>query len=88
MFEMKINWGVRFKNKMFWTTAIPAILLLIGQILSAFGVNWDSTGIASQLTGIVGTVFSLLTLIGVIQDPTTAGMSDSERALKYEEPSK
>ena len=31
----------------------------------------------------LGTVIAALTTIGVLVDPTTSGMSDSERALRY-----
>ena len=39
---MKINWTVRLKNKTFWLTAIPALLLLGSQILALFGVSWTT----------------------------------------------
>ena len=83
---MKINWIVRLKNKTFWLTAIPALLLLGSQVLALFGVTWDYTPIAQQLSGIVGTVFGLLALLGVVNDPTTSGVSDSEQAMTYETP--
>ena len=83
---MKINWTVRLKNKTFWLTAIPALLLLGSQILTLFGITWDYTPIAQQLSGIVGTVFGLLALVGVVNDPTTTGVSDSGQAMTYEAP--
>ena len=83
---MKINWTVRLKNKTFWLTAIPALLLLGSQILALFGVTWDYTPLAQQLSAICGTVFGLLALLGVVNDPTTAGGSDSDQAMGYTEP--
>lgn len=83
---MKINWTVRLKNKTFWLTAIPALLLLGSQILALFGVTWDYTPLAQQLSAITGTVFGILTLIGIVNDPTTDGVSDSTQALTYTEP--
>lgn len=83
---MKINWTVRLKNKTFWLTAIPALLLLGSQILTLFGVTWDYTPLAQQLSAITGTVFGILTLIGIVNDPTTDGVSDSTQALTYTEP--
>lgn len=83
---MKINWTVRLKNKTFWLTAIPALLLLGSQILALFGVTWDYTSLAQQLSAITGTVFGILTLIGIVNDPTTDGVSDSTQALTYTEP--
>lgn len=85
---MKINWTVRLKNKTFWLTAIPALLLLGSQILALFGVTWDYTPLAQQLSAITGTVFGLLALLGVVNDPTTTGVSDSSQALTYQKPKK
>ena len=83
---MKLNWTVRLKNKTFWLTAIPSILLLTSQILSIFCINWDSSPLTQQISSVVGTVFSLITLTGVINDPTTEGISDSAQAMTYEKP--
>lgn len=85
---MKINWTVRMKNKAFWITAIPAVLLLLSQVLGLFGISLDFTGLSNQLLAIVGTVFGLLALVGVVNDPTTSGTSDSDQALQYTEPKK
>ena len=81
-----INWKVRLKNKTFWLTAVPAVLLLISQVLKLLGVEWDYTGLAEQLTAIVGTIFAILALLGVVNDPTTQGVGDSQQALDYDRP--
>ena len=81
-----INWKVRLKNKTFWLTAVPAVLLLASQVLKLFGVEWDSAGLAEQLTAIVGTIFAILALLGVVNDPTTQGVGDSRQALTYDRP--
>lgn len=83
-----INWQVRLKNKTFWLTAIPAVLLLIAQVLQLFGVAWDYSVLSSQLTAIAGTIFAILALLGVVNDPTTDGMRDSNQAMEYTEPKK
>lgn len=83
---MKINWAVRFKNKTFWVTVIPMLLLLVQQICALFGVNLNTDGLSNQLVAIVGTVFSVLALIGVVNDPTVASLSDSNQAMTYTEP--
>lgn len=83
---MKINWKVRVKNRAFWIAIIPAIALLGKQVLELFGVNVDFTNVSKELLGIIETVFVILAIIGVITDPTTKGISDSERALGYSEP--
>ena len=85
---MKINWTVRIKNKAFWVTIIPAVLLLAQQICAMFGVELNIAGVSNQLVSIVGTVFGILALIGVVNDPTTSGMSDSKQAMAYEVPKK
>jgi len=83
---MKINWKVRLKNKSFWLALIPALLLLIQQVCAMFGLTLDLVPIQEQLLGIVGTVFTLLALFGIVNDPTTAGGSDSDQAMTYQEP--
>ena len=83
---MKINWIVRLKNKAFWVAIIPAILLLVQQICALFGVELNIAGLSDQLIAIVGTAFSVLTLVGIVNDPTVASLSDSEQAMTYTEP--
>ena len=83
---MKINWIVRFKNKTFWLALIPALLLLAQQVAGVLGFALDVTALQEQILGIVGTVFTLLALFGVVNDPTTAGASDSAQAMTYTEP--
>ncbi len=83
---MKINWKVRLKNKYFWLSMIPALLLLIRQILEIFGLAVDLSMLQEQLISVIGTVFSILALIGVVVDPTTKGISDSDQAMGYIEP--
>lgn len=85
---MKINWTVRIKNKAFWVAFIPALLLLIQQICGMFGVEIHIADLQEELLGIIGTVFMLLTILGIVVDPTTDGVSDSSQALTYEEPRK
>lgn len=83
---MKINWTVRLKNKAFWIAIIPAVTMLTQQVCKLFGVSLDITGISEQLSSIVTTLFAVLTLMGVVNDPTTAGMKDSDRAMTYTTP--
>lgn len=85
---MKINWKVRIKNKNFWITAIPAALLLVQAVLAVFGVKIDVGDIGNKLLVVVDAVFALLVGIGVLMDPTTAGLSDSEQAMTYQTPKK
>lgn len=85
---MKINWEVRIRNKNFWVAMIPAIILLIQQVAGIFGVNIDLGSLGDKLLAIVNTVFVILALVGVVSDPTTDGISDSDQALAYTEPRK
>lgn len=83
---MSINWRVRIKNKTFWVVLIPALLLLVQQVCALFGVQLDFGELQAQLVAIVGTVFAILAILGIVADPTTAGMGDSEQAMGYDEP--
>ena len=83
---MSINWKVRVKNKAFWVALVPAVLLLAQQVCAVFGVSVDFGGLQDQLIAIVGTVFALLAILGIVADPTTVGVTDSIQALGYDEP--
>ena len=83
---MKINWKIRIQNKAFWVAIIPALLLLAQQIAALFGVSIDISGISEQLIAIVGTAFAVLSILGVVTDPTTPGVEDSDRAMSYTAP--
>ncbi len=82
---MKINLKVRFKNPIFWLTVIPAVITFIYTVLGAFGVVPAIS--QEMIVNIVTALISALTTIGVLVDPTTKGVGDSERALNYDEPS-
>ena len=79
-----INWKVRFRNKTWLTMFISLVVGFVFNILRAFDVVPVVT--ESLVMNIAGQVLTFLGLIGVIVDPTTAGVGDSERALGYEEP--
>ena len=83
---MKINLLVRLKNKTFWLLLIPALLLIAQTIASLFGYNWDFVVLNQQITAIINAVFAVLSILGIVVDPTTAGIGDSQRALTYTEP--
>lgn len=81
---MKINWKVRLRNPVFWLTVIPSAVALVYSILSIFGVV---PGISeSVVIDALTTIVSGLATLGVLVDPTTAGISDSEQALTYTAP--
>lgn len=81
-----MNWIVRLKNKNFWLSFIPTVLLLIQAVALVFGFELDFGDLGNQLKEIVNLVFILLALLGVVTDPTTAGVGDSQQALTYKTP--
>lgn len=83
-----INWTVRIKNKNFWLAVIPAVLLLIQTVAAVFGYTLDVGDIGNRLIAVVNAVFGVLVILGVVNDPTTAGISDSKQAQNYITPRK
>ena len=83
---MHINWKVRFANKDFWMTFIPAVLLLIATVAELFGYTLDLGDLGNQLLEVVKSVFMILTILGIVNDPTTKGTSDSAQAMTYTKP--
>lgn len=81
-----INLKVRAKNKTFWLAMVPAVLLLAQQVAALFGAVLDFSGLQGQLLDIIETVFLLAAILGVVVDPTTAGISDSSQAMTYTTP--
>ena len=71
-----INWKVRLKNVNFWLTAIPALLLVLQTLAALFGWQLELGAL----------LFALLAVLGVVNDPTTAGLKDSPRAMGYRKP--
>ena len=83
---MKINWKVRIKNKVFWLALVPAVLLLVQVVASVFGINLKLDALGDKLLAVVNALFAVLTILGVVTDPTTAGVGDSTQALSYDTP--
>jgi len=81
---MKINWKVRFKNATWLSMFISLIVGFVFNMLKLFGVVPVVT--ENAIMNIVSQVLTFLGLIGVLVDPTTAGIGDSERAMGYDEP--
>lgn len=85
---MNINWTVRLKNKTFWLALIPAVLLLVQVIAAVFGYQLDIGDLGNKLLEVVNALFAVLAILGIVTDPTTAGVKDSEQAMTYNEPKK
>lgn len=83
---MQMNWKVRFKNKTWLSCFIAAIVTFIYTMLGMFDVAPSIT--QNSVMNVINAVLMMLSLMGVIVDPTTAGVGDSDRAMTYEEPYK
>lgn len=81
-----INWTVRIKNKNFWLALIPAVLLLIQTVAAVCGYTLDLGELGNRLVAVVNAVFGVLVILGVVVDPTTKGVSDSNQAMEYKKP--
>ena len=82
----KINWLVRAKNKAFWVALIPALLLLLQVIAAVFGYTLNLGELGGKLLDVVNAIFALMAILGIVTDPTTAGVSDSAQAMTYTKP--
>ena len=82
----KINWSVRLKNKNFWLAIVPALALLFQAFANIFGIKLEFGETIDKILVFINVLFAFLVLIGIVNDPTTVGFSDSTRALGYEEP--
>jgi phi LC3 family holin len=83
-----INWIVRIKNKNFWISLIPAVLLLVQVVAAVFGFTLELGELGDKLLAVVNALFAVLTILGIVTDPTTAGVGDSKLAMTYDEPKK
>lgn len=81
---MKINWTVRLKNKTWLTSALSLLVAFIFNVLALFDVVPAIT--QDNVMQLVALVLTILGGLGVIVDPTTPGMADSERAMLYVAP--
>lgn len=81
---MNINWKLRLQNKTTLTTLILVIIAFVYQVLGIFGIV---PGIdQNTMVNTCGLIINLLVAVGIVVDPTTAGISDSTKALEYTEP--
>ena len=83
---MMINWKVRILNKTFWVTLVPALALLIQAFLEVFNVKLELGDTINKLLIFINALFAVLVIVGIVNDPTTSGVSDSTRAMTDERP--
>lgn len=81
---MKINWRVRFRNKVWLAGFLAAIVSFLYAMLEMLGIA-PPLAEDTALQAVNAALF-LLTALGVVVDPTTEGVSDSAQAMAYEEP--
>lgn len=82
--KKKINWKVRFKNKVWLCSFLSLIVGFVFSMLRLFDVYPEIS--ENDIVGTIERILTFLGLVGIIVDPTTEGVYDSERALSYEEP--
>lgn len=88
---MKINWTVRLRNPLWWAQIICAVVL---PVLAYFGFAWEDMTSWAALGGLflravqnpVVVVSVVMSVFNALTDPTTAGVSDSSRAMGYMQP--
>lgn len=83
---MMINWKVRILNKTFWITLVPALALLLQTFLAVFNIRLELGDTTDKLLVFINALFAVFVIVGIINDPTTSGVSDSTRAMIYERP--
>lgn len=81
-----INWKLRLKNKTTLTAIVMGVVALIYQVMGIAGITPAVS--ENEVVNIIGVVINLLVMVGVVTDPTTAGIADSNRAMGYTEPNK
>ena len=79
-----MNLKLRLKNKATLAAILSAIVVFGYQVLAIFGIT-PSIGQSDVISGI-GLVLTALVGMGVLVDPTTAGVTDSTQAMDYTDP--
>lgn len=79
-----INWKVRFKNKGWLVAMISLVVAFVYDVLGLLEITPRVD--QSAIMALCNALLTVIGMIGVIQDPTTAGLGDSNRALGYDEP--
>ena len=79
-----INWKLRYQNKTVLCAIVAQVVAVVYMAMGLFGIVPAVT--ENTLVTFGGMVVELLVLLGVVTDPTTAGVSDSRQAMSYESP--
>ena len=81
-----INWNVRLRNKRFVLGLASALIVAVQMVFKMFGLQLNLNGFSANVVDVINSIFVVLTILGVVTDPTTQGISDSEQALTYDKP--
>ena len=81
---MKINWKVRLKQPSFWIATIPVVITFVYSVLALIGIAPSIT--QDTVQNLFLALVAVLAQFGIVVDPTTKGVSDSDRAMKYNKP--
>ena len=81
---MQINWKVRLQNKTFLTGLISLVVVFIYDLLQLLEIAPAVT--QSAVMQVAEGILTILGMVGVIADPTTAGVADSKQAMTYDVP--
>lgn len=81
---MKVNWKVRMKKKSFWLAVVSILGIIIINLGETFGIDYSN--FVDRWTGAITSILGALTAIGVIDDMTSKGGSDTPMAMTYDEP--
>ena len=83
---MNINWKVRIRNRNFWITIVPALILAVQLFANIFGVTLALGDLGNRIVAFIDALFAVLAIVGVVNDPTVATLSDSGQAMGYDIP--
>ncbi|MBQ0078367.1 MAG: phage holin [Eubacterium sp.] len=81
---MQINWKLRIKNKVTLTAIVAVIIGVVYTVLSWCGIVPPVE--QEEILKCAAAIIEILILLGIVVDPTTEGLNDSDRAMQYEDP--
>ena len=79
-----INWKIRLQNKTWLLAMLAAVVAFVYQVLALLGIVPAVS--QDQVTQLIGLVINILVALGIVVDPTTSGVTDSQQALDYDKP--
>lgn len=81
-----MNLKLRLQNRVTLTALILALIALVYQVLALFNVTPEIS--QDEIVKIAGMIINIAVMLGIVVDPTTGGVRDSQRAMEYKEPRK